>query len=108
MTSDYERYAILEAQINVLKNNQDELKASIIEDMVTRGEKNADTAVGKFTVAQLKTWTYSEGFKEKEVELKDEIGELNEEIKALKAKEEEDKIATYVEKPSLRFTSVKL
>jgi len=56
----------------------------------------------------LKTWTYSSIFEKKEKKIKSEIKDLNEEIKALQAKEQEDELATYVENPSLRFTEIKL
>ena len=106
--SDYESYAILEAQIEALTEQKDAYKAKIIEDMMARGDKNADTAVGKFTVAELKNWTYSPTFEKTSSKIKDSIAELNDEIKALKAREEEDGIATCEIKPSLRFTPVKL
>jgi hypothetical protein len=65
--------------------------------MVERGEENASTAVGKFTIAKLKTWTYTP-----------RVAELEEEYKAQKAEEESTGDATFVEKPSLRFTKIKL
>ena len=97
MATPYEQYAVLDAKIRALTNEKDELKAQIIEDMVARGEENTNTAVGKFTIAKLKTWTYSEAVKE-----------LEEEYKAKKAEEESTGDATYIEKPSLRFTQIKL
>ena len=93
----YEEYAILDSQIKVLTNQKDELKAMILEDMVERDEAKADTAVGTFTVAKLKTWTYT-----------DRVAKLEEEFKAQKAQEESTGDATYVEKPSLRFNQIKL
>jgi hypothetical protein len=97
MSSPYEQYAILDSKIKALTNQKDEIKAQIIEDMVTRGEENATTSVGKFTIAKLKTWTYT-----------DKVAELEEEYKARKAQEESTGDATFVEKPSLRFTQIKL
>ena len=97
MPTPYEQYAVLDAKIKALTNEKDELKVLIIEDMVARGEENANTAVGKFTIAKLKTWTYT-----------DRVKELEEEYKAKKAEEESTGDATYVEKPSLRYTQIKL
>ncbi len=93
----YEEYAILDAQIKALTGQKDLLKAKIIEDMVARGEENASTAVGKFTITNLKTWTYT-----------DKVTELEEKFKAQKAKEESTGDATFTEKQSLRFTMLKL
>lgn len=95
--SPYEEYAILDAQIKVLTNQKDELKAMILEDMVERDEAKAETAVGTFTVAKLKDWTYTPV-----------VAKLKEEYDARKAQEESTGDATYVEKPSLRFTQNKL
>ena len=93
----YEQYAILDAKIKALTNEKDEIKAKIIEEMVEKGEEKVATAVGSFTISKLKTWTYT-----------DKVAELEEAYKAQKATEEETGDATYVEKPSLRFTQVKL
>lgn len=93
----YEEYAILDAKIKALTNEKDELKAKIIEEMVEKGADKVATAVGSFAIAKLKTWTYT-----------DKVAELEEAYKAQKATEEETGDATFVEKPSLRFTQVKL
>ena len=93
----YEEYAILDAQIKVLTNQKDELKASIIEKMIEDGEEKKDTSVGKFTIAKLKTWEYT-----------DKVTELKELLDERKAKEESEEIATCIEKPSLRYTAIKL
>lgn len=97
MSSPYEQYAILDSKIKALTNQKDEIKAQIIEDMIARGEEKADTSVGKFTIAKLKTWTYT-----------DRVTQLEEEYKARKAQEESTGDATFVEKPSLRFTQIKI
>jgi len=107
MTS-FEKYAVLDAQINVLTTQRDALKPEIIEEIIAKGAKSTNTAVGKFTVKQLKTWTYSSMFEKKEKKIKSEIKDLKEEVKALQAKEQEDEIATYVANPSLVFTEIKL
>jgi len=97
MTNIYDNYAVLDSQIKLLTEQKDALKVQIIEDIVSKKEKKAETAVGNFTLSMLKTWTYSP-----------KVAELEEEYKARKAKEEEEEIATFVEKPSLRVTAIKL
>lgn len=97
MQTLYESYAVLDAQIKDLTNKKDELKAKIIEEMVESGEEKVQTAVGSFTVAKLKTWTYTE-----------KVTALEEAYKSRKAKEESTGEATFIEKPSLRYTQVKL
>ena len=91
--NNYEQFAIVNAQIDALKVQKDEIKANIMADMIEKGEEKTKTAVGKFTISQLKTWTYTP-----------KVAELNEEFKAQKATEESTGEATFVEKPSLRFT----
>lgn len=93
----YEKYALIDAQIKTLTAQKDELKLDIIKEMVDQGAENVKTAVGKFTIAKLKTWTYPE-----------EVLALGEEFKAAKAAAESEETATYVEAPSLRFTQIKL
>jgi hypothetical protein len=97
MPNLYEDYAVLEAQIKALTNQKDELKAHIIKDLVDSGKEKAETGVGRFSIAWLKTWTYT-----------DKVSELESEYKARKAEEESTGDATFVEKPSLRFTGIKL
>jgi len=91
--NNYEQYAILDAKVKEFTDLKNEIKANIIADMIEKGEKKTETAVGKFSVNQLKTWTYTP-----------RVAELNEEFKAQKATEESTGEATFVEKPSLRFT----
>jgi hypothetical protein len=92
-----EDYAVLDAQIKLLTAQKDELKAEILQEIVASGEKTAQIAVGKFSVATIKTWTYTP-----------KVVELGEQLKAQKASEESTGDATCVEKPSLRFNVVKL
>ena len=92
-----EEYAILDAQIKLLMAQKDTLKSEILQNLVESGEKTAEIAVGKFSVASLKTWTYTP-----------KVTELNEKLKAQKATEESTGEATFEEKPSLRFIQVKL
>jgi hypothetical protein len=97
MKTLYEEYAVLDSKIKFLTAQKDELKSEIIEDMISRNEDKAETSVGSFTIAKLKTWTYS-GI----------VAQLEEDYKTRKATEESNGDATFVEKPSLRYTSIKL
>jgi len=58
--------------------------------------KVLDSSVGKFAIYSLKTWTYT-----------DKVTELEEEFKAQKATEQSTGDATFEEKSSLRFTTIK-
>ena len=93
----YEEYAIIDAQIKALTKQKDELKVSIIEELAMTEDKAVEIAVGKFTIANLKTWTYT-----------DKVTQLDEAFKAQKATEQSTGEATFEEKPSLRFSQVKL
>lgn len=95
--TNYEKYAILDSQIRTLTEQKDELKSQIIEEMMERKEDKAETSIGKFTISMLKTWQYTK-----------KVAELESEFKAQKAHEESVGDATFVEKPSLRFTQLKL
>jgi len=92
MENNHTQYAVLDSKIKELKTQQDEIRAIIMADMLDTGVEKTETAVGKFSVSQLKTWTYTP-----------KVAELNEEFKARKATEESTGEATFVEKPSLRF-----
>jgi hypothetical protein len=91
----YEEYAVLDAQIKLLINQKDELRDKILEGLVNSDLKTLETNVGKFTVATVKTWNYT-----------DVVTELEEKFKAQKASEQSTGDATFEEKPSLRFTQV--
>jgi len=92
----YEEYAVLDAQIKLLTGQKDKLKVKIVENLVATEEKAIDLAVGKFTIASLKTWKYT-----------DKVSTLEEAFKAQKATEQSVGTATYTENPSLRFTTIK-
>lgn len=92
----YEEYAILDAKIKTLTDQRDAIRMEILENLVAQDLQSLNTAVGKFTISKLKSWTYTPAVEEK-----------NEELKALKASEESTGEATYEEKPSLRFIQVK-
>ena len=93
----YEKYAVLDSQIKDLLKRKDELKSEILQDMVDTDAKAIDSAFGRFTVANLKTWTYT-----------GKVEKLEEEYKNLKATEQSTGDATFEEKPSLRFVQYKL
>jgi len=108
MTKEYTEYAVVEAQIAELTAQQKVRKEKIIEDLMARATKSEETDLGKFTLATLKNWTYSNELNGKEEVIKENIDELKENIKAMKAKEEEDDVATCEERLSLRFSPIKL
>lgn len=93
----YEEYAVLDSKIKILTDKKDELRTQILEDLIENETATLDTSVGKFTVSKLKSWKYTEA-----------VNSKNEELKALKAKEESVGDAICEEKPSLRFTPGKL
>jgi len=97
LTKVYEDYAVLDAKIKELNNQKDTLKTQILEELIESDDKSIITAVGKFTLSNLKTWTYT-----------NKVLELEEKFKASKAKEQSTGDATFEEKPSLRFTAIKL
>jgi len=92
----YEEYAMLDSQIKALSLQKEELRTNILEILKLNNEKSMDTPVGKFGVTLLKTWTYT-----------GKVSELEGAFKAQKAMEQSTGDATYEEKPSLKFTSVK-
>jgi len=98
MTSKiYEEYAVLNAKIATLTDKKNELRDEILADLSEQGVDSMATAVGKFTIAELKTWKYT-----------NKVKELEEKYKAQKATEESTGDATFEVKPSLRFTQIKL
>lgn len=96
MEDQFELYAVLTAQIKELTERKAALNEIIIRDLSDNGEDSVETSVGKFTIAKLKTWSYS-----------DKVAKLEEEYKAQKASEESTGEAIFVEKPSLRFSPIK-
>ena len=92
-----EEYAVLDAKIKSLTQKKDDLKIEIMEELLQSEEKTATIAFGKFTIANLKSWTYTP-----------KVAELESLYKAQKATEESTGDATFVEKPSLRFITIKL
>ncbi len=97
MSANYTKYAEIDAKIKALEAEKDEIRGIILSEMVESGQEGVETEVGKFSVTRLKTWTYPE-----------KVTELGDKFKAAKAKAESTGEATYVEKESLRFNSIKL
>ena len=93
----YEEYAILDAQIKALTVQKEALREVITEEVLKLGEPYKDPSLGSFSVTQTKTWTYPEWC----IAAKDK---LDADIEQTKKTGE----ATYVEKPRLTFTAVKL
>lgn len=94
---DYEAYALLDSKIKELTAQKEAMRDELIQDLVSNGLDKLETLYGKFSVTPLKSWTYPET-----------VLAIGEEFKAAKAKAESTGEATYVEKPSLRFTEVKI
>jgi len=92
----YEEYAVLDAQIKLLTEQKNKLRADIVDDLVSKDLKVLDSSVGKFTITSLKTWKYT-----------DKVSTLEEAFKAQKATEQSTGDATFEENPSLRFTTIK-
>ncbi len=86
-----------DAKIKEFEAKKKDLRSVILKDMIESGKKTEDTAIGKFTLTKLKTWTYPE-----------EVIEIGENFKAAKAKAESTGDATYIEEDSFRFTQIKL
>jgi len=97
VTSVYEEYASLEAEIKALEAKKEQLRPMIIKSMIDQGVEKIETAVGKFSMGKRKVWTYPESVKE-----------LEEEFKSAKALAESTGEATCELVDQLRFTQVKL
>jgi len=97
MSTIFEEYAILDAEEKALKVKKEDLRVKVLKNMVDRGVNSEVFNLGSFSISNLKKWNYSE-----------DVTNLNEEWKTLKAKEESAGIATYTEEASLRFNQIKL
>lgn len=97
VSSIYEEYAILEAEIAEREAKKDQLRPHILQMMLDKGEKKVETGVGSFSISKLKKWVYPERIKK-----------LEEDFKAEKAKSQSTGEATYTEEESLRFTKIAL
>jgi len=97
MENEYEAYAILHSKVKELTEEMNIAKAKVIEIMEEKGETKLDTSMGKLTISAHKTWTYTTSF-----------NDMKDDLAAKKAQEESTGDATFVTKPSLRFTPNKL
>jgi len=97
MTSLYEEYALIDAQMKDLEGKKETLRVHILKMMSDKEEDKVETPFGSFTIARLKRWEYP-----------DKVLKIGEDFKAAKAKAESTGDATYVEQESLRFTQSKL
>lgn len=97
MSNLYDEYAALDSQIKALETKKEQLRPHIVQMIIDQGADKIETALGKFTITQLKKWTYS-----------DKVEQMADKLKAQKAKEESTGDATFEETPSLRFTLAKL
>lgn len=95
MENLYEKYAVINSQIEALEKQKDEVRVKIQEEMTAKGEKKIETGVGSFSITKLKKWTYPE-----------RVIEIGEKFKEEKAKAESTGEATYVENDSLRFSKI--
>ncbi len=88
---------MLESEIAVREEKKAQLRPFIMEKMLADSAKKVETAVGTFSLAKLKKWTYPE-----------RIAKMEEDYKAEKAKTQSTGEATYEEADSLRFNIIKL
>ncbi len=93
----YEEYARVDMEIKALELKKEQLRPHIIEMMDSEKLEKVETSMGKFSITNLKKWTYTK-----------RVEELSDKLKAQKAREESTGDATFDEVPSLRFTSTKL
>ena len=97
VSSTYEAYALLDAEIKQLEERTERLRVEILQEMISAGEEKVDTAVGKFSVMRLKKWVYP-----------DHVLDIGDKFKAAKAKAESTGEATCEESQALRFTNIKI
>lgn len=97
VTSIFDEYASVEAEIKALEAKKEQLRPFIIKSMLEQGLNKIETSVGNFSMGKRKVWTYPETVKS-----------LEEDFKAAKALAESTGEATYEEVEQLRFTQIKL
>ena len=93
----YNEYAILESQIKALTLKKEEMRGEILLDMIKRGVKKEEHALGSFSRSTTKSWTYPE-----------DVVKLGDKFKAAKAKSESTGEATYEESDTFRFNLIKI
>jgi hypothetical protein len=77
----YKQYADLDAAIKQLEFKKIDMRAKILETLVSTNQEKVETSVGSFTVAKKIKWTYSDTLKQLEEKLK--IKQLNEQTKGV-------------------------
>jgi len=97
VTSIFDEYATLEAQIKALESKKEQLRPHIMQSMLDQGLEKVDTTFGKFSMGKRKVWSYPVTVKN-----------LEDEFKAAKALAESTGEATCEEVDQLRFTAGKL
>lgn len=124
-TETYTEYAAIEEQIALLEARKEELRVVILKHLVDNDMKQEKHTLGTFSVTAMKAWFYPESVTKKIAKIKADIKEKNEEVKAVEAKaqsvftkaktaEEAEELANEkgetacVEKPGLRFVSIKI
>ena len=97
MENTFELYAIVQSKINDLEKEKESLRKIITDHMIESGETKRETVFGNFSISKRKTWTYPEY-----------VEKMKDEFEAAKEKSISTREATYIEKESLTFTSIKL
>jgi len=97
VTSIFDEYAMVEAEIKALEAKKEQLRPHIMKSMIEQGLEKIETAVGKFSMGKRKVWTYPVTVKN-----------LEDEYKSAKALAESTGEATCEEVDQLRFTIGKL
>lgn len=97
MDNTFELYAIVQSKINDLEKEKEALRKVITDHMIESGETKRETVFGNFSISRRKTWTYPEY-----------VTKLEDEFKAAQEKSKSMEEATYIEKESLTFTSIKI
>lgn len=125
ITETYTEYASIEEQIKLLTEKKEGLRDVILKHLVDNDMKQEKHTLGTFSVTTSKSWFYPASVSKKIEAIKAEIKEKSEEVKAVEAKaqsvavaakttEEAEALAqnesetAYVEKPGLRFVSIKI
>lgn len=93
----YAEYAKLESELAVLEMKKEQLRPHIIEMMKESGTDKEDIGVGKFSLSIRTQWKYPE-----------RIVEMEDAVKAAKAKAQSTGEAEAQEFDQLRYTAAKL
>lgn len=71
MSNKYEQLALIKEQIATLKEQEDELREELFNEMMSKGETKVNTRYGTVSIAKKKCWSYPEHIREMEIDLKD-------------------------------------